>query len=359
MALKGDIPEILRQFVQGELRGLYTVLPAIVEEVRENERRVDVRLKDQRRNVLDNNDAGIPVASPYAGDGYGELYPIKPEDEGFLFFIKDPVQESLTARGEVDVSRHRQHSLNDAIFFPRVFFDDDEIPKVAGDGGVQDLEYLMYHESGTWFRIGEEGVFEVQHRDGGKLIITGESDNEGADIGPYPTGHAPAHSQLTDSRGNSIELDEQGAWLYSTWGNRVHVSEDLIVAEIAPDTDAAGEPIIRLVVDATPDPPEVRVEGRHRVEDRLIAGVEGEPPDDGVLLDLEGAKGDYPPADAGVDFPLVNLYSAEMVKFRFENVEMDYAETDDDIEVGTAWYNETDDQLRILTPSGVQDIQHS
>lgn len=151
-----EIPSIVRDYIRDEQRGIYTMLLAVVEAVDEETRRCEVSLKDDENALVDN----IPIASSYAGDGYGEVVPISPGDEGILLCMKDPSEELFSDTGHQTVLKHRQHSFQDAVFFPRIWFDTQTVPD------HQPGEYLLAHESGSLFHILPNGAIRLVHQSG-------------------------------------------------------------------------------------------------------------------------------------------------------------------------------------------------
>lgn len=151
-----DLPTEIRKYVREELRGVYTVLFAIVESVDSQNQRCTVSIKNDVDVILDN----VPIASTYAADGSGVVTPLSVDDEGLLLVSKDPYEDMLSERGHTDVPIHRQHSFQDAVFFPQIWFKTDEVP--AHDEG----DYLVSHESGTIFTIKANGEVLIQHLSG-------------------------------------------------------------------------------------------------------------------------------------------------------------------------------------------------
>ena len=181
-----NLPSQIRKFVRQELHGTYTVTFAIIEAL-EGDRRVEVSLKDDRDVLIDN----IPVASPYTGDGYGEVYPISEGDEGLLLINKEPLDDLLPERGHQDIDRQRQHSFRDGVFFPRIWFDADTVPDTApGD-------YLMAHESGTNVWIQADGTYLVE-RPSGMQFELADNDDRGGE-----------HLTIDDGAGSSIRVDTE------------------------------------------------------------------------------------------------------------------------------------------------------
>lgn len=181
-----SLPEIVRDYIRDELEGTYTSVMVIVEDVDEENRRVEVSHKDDDR-VLPNN---VPIASPYAGDGYGIIHPIEPGDEGIVWCLKDPIDEMLQERGHTqETTKQRQHDLDDAVFCPRIWFDEDDVP--PHDPG----DYLISHESGTLMWIKEDGTYHVDHPSGMELEIGDHTNREGSRL------------TINDGDGTAIDLD--------------------------------------------------------------------------------------------------------------------------------------------------------
>lgn len=180
-----NLPAQIRQYIRDELHGTYTILFAIVEEVDEDNRRIEVSLKDKEGALVDD----VPIASPYAGDNYGEIYPIEPGDEGLLLVSKEPLDDMLAEKGFVDTPYQRQHSFQDGVFFPRVWFDSETVPN--HDPG----DYVLAHESGTNIWIQQNGDYLVEHPSGMSFEI---GQNEGR------TGE---HMRFEDGAGSLVELD--------------------------------------------------------------------------------------------------------------------------------------------------------
>lgn len=117
--------EILREFIQNEIRGIYTTTFVRVEEVDEETRRAVVSLKSDSDILIDN----VPVASPFARDGAGLITPVKRGDEGLVFHAKQPLKKQIQARGEQAAGSERRFQLEDAILLPMLWLDEDTIPE--------------------------------------------------------------------------------------------------------------------------------------------------------------------------------------------------------------------------------------
>ncbi|MWG36582.1 hypothetical protein [Halomarina oriensis] len=177
-----DFSTELNRRIRTHQRGLYTATFAIVVEEPDPEtRRVVVAHQDAPPEsgagdgpgggvVVDN----VPVASYYAGDGYGMTAPIKKWDHGLLLQTKDPIDQFLTTPDFlVDVPKQRQHDIRDAVFMPMVWTDFEAVPATAD--GHDPEEWLWMHESGTWMRMRPEaktGAWEVQHAVGHSALVS-------------------------------------------------------------------------------------------------------------------------------------------------------------------------------------------
>lgn len=153
--------EKVEQIVRDEQKSVYTFLPVIIESIDRQNWTCEVSRKDDDQ-ILANQ---IPLATAYAGPGYGELHPVSVGDEAFLHCASIPL-EDFDSRGHQQVPKHRHHSMRDGVLYLRQWFEDDTLP-VSEDG-----EYVYAHESGTEERIKPDGRYLIQHADGGVLSLT-------------------------------------------------------------------------------------------------------------------------------------------------------------------------------------------
>lgn len=145
--MPADLISKLKAFVQSEIRSVQTVTFVRVEEVNDD-RRATVSLKRDSDLLIDN----VPIASTWARNGAGIVVPVGRGDEGFVLHAKEPLEKQIQQRGEQDPGSERRFELEDAVFFPMLWTDEDDVPE------HDDGELVVKHESGTEFRLDEEGV---------------------------------------------------------------------------------------------------------------------------------------------------------------------------------------------------------
>lgn len=156
----------MKHLIDRQISAVFTCEFVVIEEIDHENARVEISHKDDKDVMADE----VPILSAYAGDGYGTIEPLEVGDEGIALFNMDPTTDLLTERGHVDIEKQRKHSVQDAMFFPRPWFDGDEVP----DHEVG--ERLVYHESGTFFSIKPNGNTVIQHVDGNRMRL---DPNEG------------------------------------------------------------------------------------------------------------------------------------------------------------------------------------
>lgn len=125
-----NIVATLREFVDEEVAGIYTASMVIVVDVNEDTRRAEVELKADREVLVDN----VPIASPFAGDGYGMVAPIQEGDEGLLLHAKQALEKQLAQAGEVEPEGDRRFTLEASVLLPMLWLDDMGVPdREAGE----------------------------------------------------------------------------------------------------------------------------------------------------------------------------------------------------------------------------------
>ena len=206
------VDQIRGQFAD-QLTGIYTFYPVCVEEYDHDTQRVTLTLTDQPEVTL----SDVPVTTPHAGSGVGEIYPIEPGvTRGFAGFSKIPLDEILDERGasyEHAVTRDRQFDVEDAIFLPaQHWFGDDDVPD------HQPGDRLIAHPTGTIFRIHEAtGDVDLLHPTAGEIRLRttppykdGEFEME--DVLNAPTFPDPAtgYLNLTHPSGAELSVSEAG-----------------------------------------------------------------------------------------------------------------------------------------------------
>ena len=178
-----DVGETFRGVFDALSRSIYTISFVRVESVDEDNRRAEVSLKSDSDVTFGN----VPIASIYAGDGTGLIVPIEQDDEGFLLHAREPLEQHVQQRGELDPGSSARFELEDAIFFPQIWFDEDDVPDHEAG------EIVLEHE-GTVVRVDDDGDVAIEHVDGSSL----EMDAAGVHIEPELYVSGTAFSDLED-----------------------------------------------------------------------------------------------------------------------------------------------------------------
>ncbi|SEH61097.1 hypothetical protein SAMN05192561_11270 [Halopenitus malekzadehii] len=165
--MSGNV-DVLRQFVENEIRGIYTITFVRVEEVEESTRRAVVSLKSDSDILIDN----VPIASPFAMDGAGMIVPIERGVEGLVLHAQEPLSKQIQQRGEQPVESERRFQLEDAVFFPQLWLDEDNIPEHGSNEYVIDLG-----ENAPTLRLnGESGGFQLVDGSGHGIVSDGQGN---------------------------------------------------------------------------------------------------------------------------------------------------------------------------------------
>jgi len=178
-----DIPGKIKQIIREELRGVYTVSICIVEEFDAEEMRVRVSLKRDSEAIMT-----VPVATPFAQtDGYGMVVPIASGDEGLLLHTKEEIEDLTVNAGHQDVDLgHVAFDINDALFFPRYWNDNDDKPvDVYTEYKKGDL--LIAHGADTFIHIkGDEhddpGTTTIMTASGPKITLDETTSEENVTV---------------------------------------------------------------------------------------------------------------------------------------------------------------------------------
>lgn len=157
-----EIEETLREYIQRELNGIYTMSMVVVQKVNPASYTATVTFKYAEKRVLEN----VAIASPYVGDKVGQVVPVSEGDEGFVLHNRQPLAEGFARRGVIEQSSDRKFNAEDAVFFPAVWNGDLTVPN--HDKG----DYLIAHDSGTVFRMKKDGRCVIEHT-GGNVIKMG------------------------------------------------------------------------------------------------------------------------------------------------------------------------------------------
>ena len=180
----------LRDFVDEELRGIYTASTVIVESIDEGTRRAEVALKADRSVIVDN----VPVASPFAGDGVGMIVPVLQGAEGLLLHAREPLEKQLASSGEVPPEGERRFTLEAGVLLPLMWLDDMDVPDHES-GEFQ----LAIQEDGSVLRMLPDGQVRVEHSSGNVIAMAADGS---VTIGDEATAKAVLNEDAT------IEYDD-------------------------------------------------------------------------------------------------------------------------------------------------------
>jgi len=173
---RDDAPARLRKGVDGQVRGLDWVVPAVLESVtvENGEPRGVVRELGDDRDPID----GIPIWTPYAaGDEYGHEQALRPPERGLMICPDYPlevVRQETEPPKNADLERGRHHAFRDGFFLPGV--------RRYGDRGLgSDLEEDIWrpHEppSGTERQITPDSAVHWRANNEASDLQDGEGPN--------------------------------------------------------------------------------------------------------------------------------------------------------------------------------------
>ena len=160
-----NIVATLREFVDEEIRGIYSISTVIVESVDEGSRRAEVSLKADREVIVDN----VPIASPYAGDGYGMVTPVLKGDEGLLLHAREPLEKQLASSGHVAPEGERRFTLEAGVLLPMLWLDDMDVP----DHEAGEFQ-IAVQDDGSVLRMFPDGRVRVEHSSGNVVAINAD-----------------------------------------------------------------------------------------------------------------------------------------------------------------------------------------
>ena len=195
------IVSTLRRLIGDELRGIYTVSMVIVESVDETNRRAEVLLKSDRDVLVDN----VPIASPFARDGAGMIVPVSRGDEGLLLHAREPLERRIVRRGHETPRGERRFTLEDGVFLPMLWLDEDDVPEHE-DGEFQ----IALPGDGSVFRLLPDGRAALEHSSGTEISISPEGDITLGD----PSSSEPVLTEdavLEDADGNEVTIVDPGS----------------------------------------------------------------------------------------------------------------------------------------------------
>jgi hypothetical protein len=188
------IENTLREFIQEELAGTYTITMVIVESVDHETRRAEVSFKYESDIIIDN----VPIASPFIGDDAGVIFPVEQDDEGFILHNRNPMDDGLEERGHLDLSSDRRYQMEDAILFPMIWNGEITIPN------HQPGEYLIAHD--TRNNSGDPSLYRMKP-DGTIRMVAGEQSSPETEVSMNPDGSVT----VVHGNGNEISMNADGS----------------------------------------------------------------------------------------------------------------------------------------------------
>lgn len=158
------IEETMREFINEELAGMYTISLVIVESVDHENRRAEVSFKYEQDVIIDN----VPIASPFVGNEFGSVWPVydgtkADPTEGFVLHNRRPITPGVENAGPVENESDRRFQVEDAILFPLMWNDEMTVPD------HEPGELLMVHpavdknDEKTIFRIKPDSTTILEH----------------------------------------------------------------------------------------------------------------------------------------------------------------------------------------------------
>lgn len=190
------IEETLREFIEEEMAGMYTISMVIVESVDHETRRAEVSFKFEKDIIIDN----VPIASPFVGNEAGVVWPVfdgTKEDpvEGFVLHNRHPITDGLENLGHRDSDSDRRFQVEDAVLFPLIWNDEVTVPNhepgemliahPAPDNGSAKPIFRIKPDGTTRFEtgVGEQGMQFDPSNGSFKMLDEGgygiESDGSG------------------------------------------------------------------------------------------------------------------------------------------------------------------------------------
>ena len=192
-----NIVATLRDFVDEEIRGIYTASTVLVESVDEGTRRAEVSLKADREVIVDN----VPIASPFATDGAGMVVPVLEGDEGLLLHTREPLEKQLAESGHVAPEGERRFTLEAAVLLPMLWVDDMEVP----DHEAGEFQ-IAVQKDGSVLRILPDGRVRVEHSSGNVIAMAADGSvtiGAEADAAAVLNENAVIEYDDTDGDGNT------------------------------------------------------------------------------------------------------------------------------------------------------------
>lgn len=190
-----NIEATLREYIQSEIVGAYTVSMVIVKEVNTADQTCEVVMKYEQNVLIDS----VPIASPFIGDGYGAIFPIEKGDEGFVLHNRRPIDIGMANLGPQTQTKDIRQTVEDAILFPMVWNGDMTIPD------HEKGEMLIAHD--TKQKQGKPSYVRLKP-DGTIYFAAGEQSEPVTEVRLKPDGSVQIKE---NGSGNVIEMADDGS----------------------------------------------------------------------------------------------------------------------------------------------------
>lgn len=161
-----EISNVLREYIRHEMDAVPTASLARLVAVDEETRRGRVEVIPDGTVV-----EHVPIATPFAADGSGDIMPINPEEtdqpvKGLVIYVHHELDPYLAGEGSMPAIDH-DHAVENAIFIPAmVWLDRESVPEHGDD------DRLIEHPNGATVRMNDESL-TVSHPMGGEIEIGG------------------------------------------------------------------------------------------------------------------------------------------------------------------------------------------
>lgn len=166
-----ELRDKISQLIRYEMQGMPTASLGRIKTLDEDNRRATIE------TVPDGGtETGVPVASPFATDGVGDLTPLDPERHdspvrGIVLYLHHPLDRQLGAEG-YQFDGEREHDEENAIFLPAMlWFGGEDVPEHAPD------ERTVSGLDGSKLSIDEESA-SLEHHLGAALEALGSPEPE-------------------------------------------------------------------------------------------------------------------------------------------------------------------------------------
>lgn len=219
--------DTLREYIEEQIAGMYTISMVIVESVDHETRRCEVSMKFEENILWDN----VPIASPYVGDNHGVVWPVSQDDEGYVIHNRQPMSDGLEKMGHVEQKSDRRFEPEDAVLVPLIWNDEQTVPNHTPG------EMLIAHD--TESQSGKPAIYRMKP-DGTIHLEAGEQSGATTEVDLKPDGSVVV---TETGSGNVIEMGPNGAVTLGDPSNAVPMlnSDAVIQYQLREDTsDGSG-----------------------------------------------------------------------------------------------------------------------